>query len=525
MPTERPILDCARADDLLDLLGGLVFCLDPETHRVSYVNARVRDLFGASVEEWVSAPRPFDERLHPDEHGSVLSALSDVVKTGSTRHLAARMQVAPGQYRWFRTTFRPVREEGGEVRRVVGLLLDITERVATEVLLREVEHDPRLSLLIAQIPAILWTVDRELCFTSGLGAGLSALGLSPDAVVPGLSLYEYFQTDDPHRIEITSHRKALAGERVRYESAWAGHTFECHIEPFRDAARQIVGVIGVALDVTERRTAEEHRDRLLLAEREAREVAENAVRVRDEFLSIASHELRTPITSLKLAIQILSQPGPEKVRVPAEVLLASAERQVRQLTRLVDQLLDVSRIQSGRLALEPQPVELGSVVEQVICRMRPELERAQIRLSEDIDRVHGVWDASRLDQLITNMLSNALRYAAGTRVEIRVGPSSAKTARLVVRDHGIGIAPDRLAHIFDRFERAVSSREYGGLGLGLFIARDIVRSHGGEIGVESELGRGTTFTVELPLEPPPDAESLRGGSRADRGERGCLDRR
>ncbi|HVH41397.1 MAG TPA: GAF domain-containing sensor histidine kinase, partial [Labilithrix sp.] len=226
--------------------------------------------------------------------------------------------------------------------------------------------------------------------------------------------------------------------------------------------------------------------------------AEDAVRVRDEFLSVAAHELNTPLTSLKLMIQAISR-GP--LLASAEKLksgLLLADRQIRRLTRLVDELLDVSRMHAGRLTLQLERVELTQVVSDTIEQLSGAIAQSGSAVSlRAPKRVVGTWDRLRLEQVVANLLSNAIKFGAGKPVEIAVSQVGRK-AVLSVRDHGIGITPDRISQVFGRFERAVSSRSYGGLGLGLYIAHVIVSALGGTISVESVVGEGSTFVVELP---------------------------
>jgi signal transduction histidine kinase len=231
---------------------------------------------------------------------------------------------------------------------------------------------------------------------------------------------------------------------------------------------------------------------------------QEAVRLRDEFLSIASHELRTPITSLQLMVQGLTQgvvsPSPENTLRT----FGLAERQIGRLTRLIGELLEVSRIQAGRLAFQLEQLDLVAVVREVVQRFEVELARARCPLSLSSDPlVMGRWDRSKLEQVVTNILSNALKFGAGKPLEITVEEAPTGTGRLVITDHGIGIPPERLQCIFERFERAVSARAYGGLGLGLYIVRSIVEALGGTVRAESLLGSGSTFTVELPCAGPP----------------------
>jgi PAS domain S-box-containing protein len=242
--------------------------------------------------------------------------------------------------------------------------------------------------------------------------------------------------------------------------------------------------------------------------------AQRAIRLRDEFLSIASHELKTPLTPLALKLQCMKRTLPvESLGGAAERMRADlelAQRQVRRLAELIDGLLDVSRIRAGRLQLELELVDLSALVHELVERYEPQAQRVQSRLSLDAGAsILGRWDRSRLEQVVSNLLSNALKYGAGRPVHVGVSASGG-TARLVVRDEGIGIEPQSLHRIFQRFERAVSERNYGGLGLGLYIAQQIMEAHGGTVSAESAPGQGATFTVTLPLDGPSETEEPGG---------------
>ena len=238
-----------------------------------------------------------------------------------------------------------------------------------------------------------------------------------------------------------------------------------------------------------------------------RELAQ-AVRARDSFISMASHELRTPLNALRLQLAVLRRHPRVEEPEPRGEWSQLLERQVFRLTRLVNSLLDVSRIAAGRLALEPEDdVDLAAVVREVAEQFDGELRRACCPLSLRAESsVLGRWDELRLDGVVANLLSNGIKYGAGKPIEIVV-EGDGDTARLLVRDHGIGIAPEDQARIFERFERGVSGQHVGGLGLGLWIARTFVEALGGRIRVESRLGEGSTFTVELPMRGPTPARS------------------
>jgi len=231
--------------------------------------------------------------------------------------------------------------------------------------------------------------------------------------------------------------------------------------------------------------------------------AQEAIRARDEFLAIASHELKTPLTPLRLSVQTLKRATLRGDRGPLpperlEELFVKADRQVMRLAALVDDLLDATRIGTRRLRLDLRRTDLAEAVRAVAERHREELQQARCTVALDLAaNAVGEWDRTRIEQIFTNLLTNAMKYAPACAIEVRVEVDD-RAARLVVRDHGPGIPAEDQERIFRPFERAVSYLNVSGFGLGLYIVREIVHAHGGSVRLESAPGRGSTFTVELP---------------------------
>jgi PAS domain S-box-containing protein len=237
--------------------------------------------------------------------------------------------------------------------------------------------------------------------------------------------------------------------------------------------------------------------------------AQDAIRARDSFLSIASHELNTPLTSLSLNVQALQRALQRTASgfgaVPQDVVgakLQGVQRQIGRLANLIHELLDVSRITEGKLRLEPEEVDLATLARELVPRFSEDLTRAgcQLRL-ETPELTVGYWDRLRVEQIFQNLLSNAIKYGRGLPIDVQVSADE-QWARLVVRDQGIGISTEDRARLFQRFERLASERHYSGFGLGLWIVRQILDAMGGRIHVESEPLRGSVFTVELPRHLP-----------------------
>ena len=231
---------------------------------------------------------------------------------------------------------------------------------------------------------------------------------------------------------------------------------------------------------------------------------EHAVRMRDEFMSIASHELKTPLTTLLLQTQLRKRSfkkGDPSSLMPERLaaMCDADEKQLIRITRLVDDMLDISRISSGKLSMTLERLDLCDLVRELIERYSELFLEADCTIdSEFCESALGYWDHFRIEQVVSNILINAMKYGAGKPILVQVKVSLNK-ARIVVRDQGRGIAKEDQERIFQRFERAILGSEISGLGLGLYIVKQILEAHHGSIRVESELEKGATFEVELPL--------------------------
>jgi len=253
---------------------------------------------------------------------------------------------------------------------------------------------------------------------------------------------------------------------------------------------ELIGYAKVTRDLTERRRLEE--ERLSLAK------AEEAIRLRDEFLSLAAHELKTPLTVLQLQLDTLHDRMDQSGQRVAKKLQRAAQSSER-LALLVESLLDVSRIATGRFALDIREFDLVDSVNRIVDSLRPSAERARCDLTVNGEEaILGSWDRLRLEQALTNLLSNAIKYGAGAPIAVTVRRHG-NEVMLEVRDHGPGIPAGELTRIFQRFERAASIRNYGGLGLGLYFIQAIVDAHGGSVTAGNVADGGARFQITLPL--------------------------
>jgi signal transduction histidine kinase len=267
---------------------------------------------------------------------------------------------------------------------------------------------------------------------------------------------------------------------------------------------------GVRHGAADLALAQELADRLALSiqNAQAHEKLRSDLAERERLLSIAAHELRNPICALRLCIEGMLRAKPALPATGTHLLQRMA-REERRLTRLIDELLDVARIRSGQFHIDLETVDLCEVARDVISRMGGENNRSgsTVELQGD-SSVIGRWDRSRLDQVVTNLVGNAIKFGEGRPIIVRiVGDHERGRARLWVTDHGVGIEPEIQETIFEPFKRATGAIRYDGLGLGLYIVRTIITQLGGEIRVLSAPGCGSTFTVELSQEPACEALS------------------
>ncbi|MDC0684380.1 ATP-binding protein [Sorangium atrum] len=484
---------------IVDNTAAVVFAKDMEG-RYMLVNSGFEELFQMRREQVIGKT---DHDLFPREQADAYCA-NDLLVLQQNRAVELD-EVAPERdgVRTYLSLKFPLRGSAGEPDGVCGISTEITSRKNAEDVLRHsyslleatlestadgilvvdgarrvVRHNDRL--------AQMWRIPTDVLAGGSADVLLALVGgqlREPELFLQSVrDLYA-----DPEA-------SAFGTFPLRNEQV-----FEWYTQPQRLGGR-VAGRVWSFRDITARVHAEQQRDRLLLDERRARAAAEEATRLRDEFLLIASHELRTPVTSLQLSMQSLGQRlslGMDAERVRSAVALSG--RQIKRLSNLVDMLLDVSRIQAGRLELDRAPVDLRELVAEIAAQLGDQLAQSGSTLAVRAEQpITGWWDRYRLEQVVTNLLTNAIKFGEREPIEITITAEEG-VARLSVADHGLGIPAEVRTQLFERFRRGVSSRNYGGLGLGLFITRTIVEAHGGRIRLSSEVGQGSTFCVELPL--------------------------
>ncbi len=391
---------------------------------------------------------------------------------------------------WIDLSFSPVMAGGTKVDHVVAEGRDVTAQKQAEEKFRRLldaapdamviaNRDGEIVLVNDQVRSLFGYIREEL-----LGENVEIL--MPERLRQRHEMHRQHYTESPNIRPMGMGQTSLWGLRKD------GTEFPAEISLSPLYTEEGLLIITAIRDVSEKVKAEESRIKLAQAQ--------EAVRLRDEFISIASHELRTPLTALQLQIQtadrILRKSGFNIDFLSNSLDLSIS--QVKRMTQLIGTLLDVSRIASGKLELSVEEFDLYKLMEEVVARFSNEAHSKKITISLiGMGDFRGAWDRLRIDQVVTNLLSNAMKYGNGRPIELRLASQDSQVS-ISVHDQGIGINDENKERIFNRFERAVSSKSYGGLGLGLYISKEITAAHGGNISVESQPGKYTTFTVTLP---------------------------
>jgi PAS domain S-box-containing protein len=634
-PAKRAHLrrDLSQAADLLEKSHRALLEGDASLHLPGHPSEKVRGIYWGSSVSLDSELRGFLEALSalvktPDAKLTLNDPnLQYVLSPDRSEKLLRDFDTLVNQYQ---------READANIRRLERLdfwilamtlaILAITAFSIFHPMVRSMQREmeksrlegERVNLMIQQVPAILWTTDRELKFTMGVGAALGNLGVKPNQF-NGVSLYEYLQTRDPEFLPIAAHLRALQGESNGYNMDWQGRSFHSYVEPLHDSAGQIIGVIGVALDTTERRKAEEDfeksfsllsatlestADGILVVDTEGRIVRynrkflemwhisdevlasgddsqaitfvldqlkdpegflskvralyghpmeesydtldfkdgrvferfskpqmlsgkvvgrvwsfrdatesrraeqnlkrmnEELVRlnqIKSEFTSMVSHELRTPLSSIKESIDIVLDGIDGPVTMGQRETLEIAKRNVDRLARLIGNVLDFSRLESGKMEMIFVKISLIELLNEVYNFMKPAVQKKDLEFSLELpsEAVTAVCDADKIKQIVINLVDNAVKFTPPhERIVIRLTEEGEK-ARIDVEDTGIGIKKEDQKRIFEMFAQAEDRRggKIRGTGIGLALCKKIIEQHGGEIRVESELGKGSRFSI------------------------------
>jgi PAS domain S-box-containing protein len=506
MPGERP--GAARGDavpaafDELESIyrtAPIGLALIDREGRYARVNDRLAQING------IPAPAHIGRRLRdivPDLASQAEDIVACVFRTGQPVldvELEGETRAQPGVRRCWNESWYPLKDDRGRTIAINVVVEEITERKRAEAMLRD--HARQLALIADTAPVYIAYCDTEARYKFVNRPYAARLGLTPaDCIgkripeVVGATAYAAFR----EQVETV-----LRGECVEFDvgvpyAALGERFMHCSYAPEFDGAGRVVGFVAAVTDITERRRIEEA---LRLSEEKLKE----ADRRKDEFLAMLAHELRNPLAPIANAVHLLRQdPAGRPARQQAHAII---ERQTGHLARLVDDLLEVSRITTGRIRLHMERIAAGGVIERAVETVRPLIEHRRHALTVALPPA-PLWlyaDAARLEQVVVNLLNNAAKYTdEGGRIGLSVECDAGHMV-LRVRDSGIGIGAELLPHIFDPFTQAARSldRSHSGLGIGLSLVQRLVSMHGGTVAVQSAVGQGSEFTVRLPLAEAP----------------------
>jgi PAS domain S-box-containing protein len=521
----------------LESIGDAVIASDPEG-RVTYMNESAQTLTGWRAEE--AAGRALAEvfpivnektRLAVDNPAALVMRSGQIVGLANHTVLIDRNGVDHP----IADSAAPIRDLQGRMIGVVLVFRDVTEERRAEEAIAEQREWFETTLESIGDAVIATDVQGRVEFMNPIAQHLTGWKLSDASKRNCKEVFRIVNEDTRRTVENPVTRVLAEGTVV----GLANHTLLISADgterpiddsgaPIRSRDGRMVGVVLVFRDVTDRRRAElerrdaaAERERLLEAERAARGAAERANRVKDEFVAMVSHELRTPLNAMLGWTHLMTRQGADQGVIMRGV--GVIERNTRVQAQLISDLLDISRIVSGKLSLDIRQVDLPTVISDAIDTVQKDADEKGVVIERRLENTVGsiAGDPARLQQMVWNLISNAIKFTAkGGRVTVSLQRSGSDAA-ITVSDTGVGIKPDSLPHIFDRFQQADQSitRRFGGLGLGLSIVKHLVELHGGSIRAESPGdGQGASFTIVLPSsgrEETRDAEALDARTRHD----------
>ena len=469
-------------EHLADSLAQIIWTARPDGH-VDYFNERWYEFTNQKRD--VDGDQSWVPLLHPSDVEHVVEAWSNSVATGDDLNIEFKLyDYKQDKYIWMLGTARAKKNADGKIIKWFGSCTDIDKQKKAEQQVVDILEGMNDSFFAIDADWNLSRVNSKMEATTQLKR--------EEAV--GKNFFLSFPMPEDSKYWINHHKIMKDRVRVQYEEYYEPLDLwtEARGYPTADG-----GIAYLFRDITVEKKALQ---KLEVLTRELQE----AVRIRDEFLSIASHELRTPITSLKMQLQLLKKlVNPVKIETsPMEKLVRmidSSNIQINRLTRLIEGLLDITRMDEGKMSYQFQQVNISQLVYEVVRRFSEDFLRDEEMIKVSIEEGLMIsCDPLRLEQLVINLLSNALKYGADNYIAVtleRVGDSISMS----VADKGLGIPEDKQELIFNRFERLIPHTNISGMGLGLYIVRQIVDAHQGKIILESKVGEGSKFIINLPM--------------------------
>jgi PAS domain S-box-containing protein len=500
-----------KYEKLIDTIDGIVWEADKNIH-FTFISKKAERLLGFPMEQWIEEDHFWENHLFPEDRLKTIAFCEEQCSLQLPHDFEYRFVCKDGTVKWLRDIVTIIKDKNEQFIGLRGVMVDVTDQKKLQE-----KYEKSLSILEATFEATadaiivmlldgsvqkynqkfltIWNIPEDKKdFTNAFQIipFIAEQLVNPEDFIANIQycfshadtdLEELIKLKDGRYVERTSKPQLINGE--------------------------IVGRVSSFRDVTKRVLFELERDDLLKKEMEARVSAEKSTALRDDFLSIASHELKTPLTPIKMQMRMIGREikNLEINKEKSELLekkFNDTEKQFNRFLKLVDELLDVTRITAGRLSMDLSDTDLSELCVEVATLMSEELERVGCALTKVIaPDIKGKVDKTRLWQVLNNILSNAVKYGAGSPVEFTltktVDDKGMAWAEFKIKDNGIGIPKEYQSKIFERFERVAPVSNYSGLGLGLFISQNIINAHGGAINVESEPEKGSTFTFKVPL--------------------------
>ncbi len=434
------------------------------------------------------------------EHRQAAEAAFTAAKSGEVGKFQGFCPTVKGKPKWWDVVVTPIRDGAGQVVQVLSTSRDVTERKRTEEELRQ--KNAILDVINESAPTPIFVKDRQGRIIYANPATLAALGKTAAEVIGRYDSDLYPSPEDAAKVMENDQRIMASGQMEVVEESPDGiHIFLGMKAPYYNEAGEVIGLVGISNDITDRVQIERDRERILQQKQAALKESERVNRIKDEFLAVLSHELRSPLNPILGWTKLLQTRKLDAAKTI--IALATIERNAKAQCQLIDDLLDMARVLRGKLSLNTAPVDLLWVIESAIDTVQTAAIAKSIQIHpvlSDIRPVSG--DAVRLQQIIWNLLTNAIKFTpSGGRIDIRLEQID-NQAQITITDTGKGISPDFLPHIFESFrqEDASVTRNHGGLGLGMAIVYQLVEAHGGTVTADSPgEGKGATFTVRLPL--------------------------